>query len=504
MPAELEFATISDFSDLVMYYLPGVLTALAILIVGWLVALLLSSVVRGAVRRTKTGATVAGWLKGEEKSEADEAGRWAGTATFYLVMFFVLIAFFQSIGLTLIADPLQGFLMAIFEYAPRVLGAAVLLLLAWILASLLRMILTRALHALKIDERLGEHLEIDEEKKSSLVQPLGNVVYWLVFLFFLPLILTALDLEGLLLPVQEMFTRVLGYLPQILAAAVILLVGWIGARILQRLIAKATAALGVDRLSDSTGIAPVLGERKLSGLIGLLAYALVLVFTIIAALNALQLEAITAPASNMLEMILLALPAVVAAILVLTVAYLVGKVLSGLVANLLSAAGFDNILQKVGLTQVSTEGRRTPSEIVGILVLVAVMLFAAIEAANLLEFGRLADLISQFTVILGQVAVGVVIFGIGLYLANLAYEVVEATAGPQSTLLARLARVGVLVLAGFMALSQVGVAQDIVVIAFGVLVGAIALTAVIAFGIGGRDLAARELENWINQFKSKE
>lgn len=504
MPQNLEFTTIQDFTDLVMYYLPGVLAALAILIVGWLLALIIAYGVRTAVRKTKVGATLVGWLRGEEKSDASEAGRWAGIATFYLVIFFVLVAFFQSIGLTLIADPLQGFLMAIFQYAPRILGAVVLLLLAWIIASLLKMVITRVFNALKIDERLGEDIEIDEEKKGALVKTLANIVYWLVFVFFLPLILTALNLEGLLVPVQEMFRRILGYLPQILAAVVIMLAGWFGARILQRLVAKATAALGVDKLSENTGVSPVLGERKLSGLIGLLVYALVVVFAIIAALNALQLEYITAPASNMLEMILTALPALLAAALVLTVAYLLGKVLSGLAANILSAAGFDNILKKIGFTQVPPEGRRSPSEIVGMLILISVMLFASIEAANLLDFARLADLISGLIVILAQVAVGVLIFGIGLYLAGVAFEAIQAAGGPKSTLLAKLARISILVLAGFMALNQIGVAEEIIVITFGVLLGTMALTTIIAFGVGGRDLAARELENWIQHIKSKE
>ncbi len=494
-----EFAQLGDW---VVEYLPVALAALATLIVGWLVALILASAVRGAVRKTKAGATLASWLKGEEEGKSEDAERWAGKFTYYLVMFFVLVAFFQVLGLTFIAEPLRGFLTQIFDYAPRLLGAGLLLLLAWLIATILKAVITRLLGAAKLDERLGEQVELDQEKSKSLVQILGNVVYWLVFLFFLPAILTALDLEGLLVPVQDMFVVVLGFLPNILAAVLILLAGWIGARILQRLITKAVAALGIDRVSDSAGVSTFLGEQKLSGLVGILVYALVIIFTIIAALNALALEYITAPASSMLEMILEALPAILAAVLILAIAYMLGKILAGLATNILSAAGFNNILQRLGFTQVSMEGRRSPSEIVGYLVLIAVMLFAAIEAAGLLGFAVLADLISQFTVILAQVAVGVVIFGIGLYLAGVAHEAVSASGGPQAGILARLAKIAILILAGAMALSQMGVAQEIIVIGFGVLVGALALAFVIAVGIGGKDLAARELEELLKRFKS--
>jgi len=494
----------------VVEYLPNALAALAILVVGWLVALILAAAVRSAVRRTKAGATLASWLKGEERGKPEdqnkqnEAERWAGKVIFYLAMFFVLVAFFQFLGFTFIAEPLRGFLNQVFEYAPRLIGAGALLVLAWVIATILKMTIFKLLNAAKIDERLGEEVALEEDKRTSLVQTLANAVYWLVFLFFLPAILTTLALEGLLVPVQNMFVIILSFLPNILAAVVITLGGWIGARILQRLITKLVAALGIDRISDSAGISQVLGEQKLSGLVGILAYAMVIVFVIIAALNALALEAITEPASNMLQMVLEALPAILAAVLVISIAYLVGKILAGLASNILSAAGFDNILKRLGLTQVSLEGKRSPSEIIGFLVLVVVMLFASIEAASLLGFTLLADLIAQFTVILAQVAVGLIIFGIGLYLAGVAHEAVLSSGGPQANILARLAKVSIMILAGAMALSQMGVAQEIIIITFGVLLGTVALIAVIAFGVGGRDLAAREMEQWIKQLKSKE
>lgn len=486
----------------IMDFLPGFVAALAILIIGWLVARVLSSAARRGVNRTKLGETLADWLKGEDDARHMEADKWAGNIVYYLVMFFVLIAFFQSLGLTFIAEPLTGFLNEIFQYLPRIFGAAVLLLVAWIVATLLKMLIIKVLGAAKIDERLGEELE--EEKKGSMVQNLANIVYWLVFLFFLPAILTTLALEGLLVPVQNMLELILSYIPNIFGAAIIILIGWIGARILQRLVVKFLDAVGIDKISDKAGVTEVMGEHKLSGLVGILVYTLVLIFAIIAALNALAVEAITVPASNMLDMILGALPAILAAALVLGIAYLIGKIIAALVTNILAAAGFNNILSKVGLSQVSMEGKKSPSEIVGYLVLVAVMLFAAIEASGLLGFAMVADLISSLLVILAQVAVGVVIFGIGLYLAGVAHETVLASGGPQSNLLARLAKVAIIVLAGFMALSQMGVAEEIIIIGFGILLGAIALTAVVAFGIGGRDLAARELEEWIKNFKSKE
>jgi len=132
------------------------------------------------------------------------------------------------------------------------------------------------------------------------------------------------------------------------------------------------------------------------------------------------------------------------------------------------------------------------------------MLFATIEAARLLGFDLLADLVSQFIVFAGKVLLGVVIFGVGLFLAGLASKTIQASSARQARFLSLAAQVAILTLAGAMALRQMGLAGDIINMAFGLLLGAVAVAAALAFGIGGRDIAARELEGWIKAFKKED
>jgi hypothetical protein len=379
-----------------------------------------------------------------------------------------------------------------------------LLLIAWIVASALRLVISRVLTAAKIDERLGTSAGLEEEERVPLAQTLGNAMYWLVFLLFLPAVLNALELEGLLQPVQGMINQILGFLPNIFAAGLILAIGWFIARIVQQIVTNLLAAIGTDQLSEKVGLASVLGKQRLSGLLGLVVYVLILIPVLVAALNALALEAITQPASNMLNAILKAIPAIFAAALVVVIAYVVGRVVAGLITNLLTGVGFNNILARLGLGKEPGEGERTPSEFVGYLVLVAIMLFAAIEASRILGFVLLADLVAQFTAFAGQVVLGLIIFAIGLYLANLAAKTVQASGVAQAGLLAMAARVSILVLAGAMALRQMGLANEIINLAFGLLLGAIAVATALAFGLGGRELAARELEGWLKSVKSDE
>jgi len=361
---------------------------------------------------------------------------------------------------------------------------------------------TRGLTAAKIDERLSSEAGAGEAP-VSLAKTIGEAVYWLVFLLFLPAILEALGMRGLLLPVQDMLDKVLTFLPNLLAALIILLVGWFIARLVQRIVTNLLAAAGLDRLSHQANLDNVLGKQGLSGLVGLVIYVLILIPVLIAALNALQMSALTQPASNMLNGILAAIPLIFGAILILAIAYVVGRIVSGLVTSVLTAAGFNSVPGRLGLGKMFVEGQRTPSEIVGYLVLVAIVLVAAMEASHVLGLALLATMLEQLTVFLGQVVMGLIIIAIGLYLSNLAAGVINASGIENAGLLAMLARVAILVLAGAMGLRQMGFATEIINLAFALLIGAIAVAVAVAFGLGGRDIAARELESWLASAKSK-
>nr|MBA2448125.1 mechanosensitive ion channel [Chloroflexota bacterium] len=338
--------------------------------------------------------------------------------------------------------------------------------------------------------------------RVSLADTLGDVVYWLVWLLLLPAILGTLALEGILAPVQNLLNEVFGYLPNIFAAILIGVIGWFVARIIRKIDTSLLAAAGVDRLGERVGLSGVMGGQTLSGLIGLVVYVFILVPVMISALNALDIAAITGPATNMLNTFMAAIPNIFAAAVVLAISFVVGRLVAGLVSSLLAGIGFNSLPARLGLGRAATAGTRPPSDVVGSLVLVAVMLFAAIEAARLLGFEALANLMAGFIVLGGQIVLGLIVFAIGLYLANLAAGIVASSGVAQAGLLALLTRVAIMVLAGAMALNQMGLAEEIVNLAFGLLLGAVAVAAALAFGLGGREAAGRQLEQWVQRVKS--
>jgi hypothetical protein len=131
------------------------------------------------------------------------------------------------------------------------------------------------------------------------------------------------------------------------------------------------------------------------------------------------------------------------------------------------------------------------------------MLFASIEALQLLGFSSVALLVTRFTAFAWEVILGLVIFGLGLFLANLAAKTIQASGVAQRKLLSQAAKIAIVILAGAMGMREMGVANEIINLAFGLALGGIALAAALAFGLGGREVAARELNEWIEAAKSK-
>lgn len=494
---------LNQTAQLVAAYLPNLLGGLAILIIGWLIALVAAAITRGVLRRTKLGKRIARWMVGEEKADTFPVGRYLSRGVFYLIMLFVLVAFFQSLGLTPVTEPINNLLNEVFQYLPQLFGAAILLAIAWIVASVLKFVVSRFLTAIKLDERLSEKTDKPEGEALSLSNTLSNVLFWLVLLLFLPAILGALAMEGLMTPVQEMLGKILDFLPNIFIAGIILIIGWFLATIVRRIAENLLEAIGLNRFTEKIGLSKTLGDQKVSALIGLVIYVFILIPVLLAAFNALQLETITSPVSNMLNKILEAVPNIFAAALILILAYVVGRLLAGLVTGILTGFGFNKALEKIGIGKELVPGKQTASEILGSVVLIVIMLFAAIEALDLLGFVGVSQIVIEFTYFAGDVLLGLLLFALGLFLANYIAKKIAASGAAQANLWAPVARIAILFLAASMALNQMGFAAEIINLAFGLLLGAMGLALAIAFGWGGREAAGRYVEEFLQARKTK-
>ena len=467
--------------------LPHILGALGILVIGWLIAV----IVRAGVRRL-LGLLSVNQRIAESTGQTLDVQKGIAVGAFWLIMLLTLLAMFNALGLELISNPFQVMVTQIFGYMPRLLAGTLLLLIAWIVATLLRALVAKVIEKSPWERKLTEQAGMEPMSKN-----VGNVLFWLVILLFIPAILDAYNLQGLLAPVQSMINEVLALLPNIFAAFVIGFVGWLVAKVMRGLVTNLLAAAGADKAGHSAGLDQ---SVHVSRVVGTLVFIFIFIPTLIAALDALQIEAISRPATDMLGRILDSVPHLVAAALILVVTYYVAKFASALVSRLLNGMGFDTLPGKLGLQKVFA-GDLKPSALVGMVIMFFAMLFATVEAANQLQFTQVGVVVTTFIRFGGDILLGAVILVIGFWLAGLVHGLIVRGASDSAQGLARLARLAIIGLVIAMGLRAMGIADDIVNLAFALTFGAIAVAVALSFGLGGREAAGKQMEHWLSQLR---
>lgn len=495
--------------------LPRLLGAVLILFVGWLVAYIAKAIVEGLLNRTNIDNRIASGLTGSDSIKVE---KFISGLVFWTILLITIVAVLDTLQLRVASQPLNAFLGEVGAFLPKLLAAGILLGVAWVVATLVKTLVVNALNALNVDERLNAQQDAtaDSSNQLSIAQTIGTALYWFIFLLFLMPVLDTLGLQQALGPINTLVSEILAILPNILGAVIIGVVGWFAANIIRRIVTNLLATTGIDHLGSRFGLSQTsTSGQSLSSILGTIVYVLILIPVAIAALNTLQIQAISVPAIAMLQQILNAIPLIFTAGAILAVAYFLGRFVSELVTNILTSIGFNNIFSILGLpaparrTTVTAEGEipsatsRTPSEIVGFIAFIGIMLFAAIAAINILNIPALTALVTGITIILGRILAGLVVFAVGLFLANLAFSIITSSGNAQARILGQIARIAIIVLVSAMALQQIGVAPDIVNLAFGLLLGALAVALALSFGLGSRDIAKTQVQQWLNSFKSR-
>ncbi|MDP2015988.1 mechanosensitive ion channel [Hydrogenophaga sp.] len=470
-------------------HIPQLLGALAIFILGWLIAVL----VRAATRKS-LGFIGVNHRFGKLTGTGVDIEGAVALGLFWVVILLTLMAVFNSLNLAIVSGPFSAFATQLFEYAPRLLGGLVLALVGWLVASVVRALTQKLLDKTTLDDKLSEHAGM-----APMSEGLSGALFWLVILLFVPAILGALQMEGLLDPLRSMVTKTLDMLPNAVAAFVIGGVGWIVATVLRNLTAHLSRTAGIDKLGTRAGLAETV---RLSSAIGMLVFIAVFLPSLIAALDALKIEAISRPATDMLGTLMQAVPNIIAASLILVITWLVASFASQLLASLLATLGFDTLPARVGLAHAFE--KTSASRVVGRLVLFFAMLFATVEAAAQLGFNQVSGIVTSFIRFGGDILLGSAILVIGFWLANVAHDAIDRASGARTQGLARIGRYAILALVIAMGLRAMGIADDIVNLAFGLTLGAVAVAVALSFGLGGREAAGKLMDHWLARLRKED
>ncbi|MFT9597023.1 mechanosensitive ion channel [Mesobacillus sp.] len=478
--------------DSILGKLPNVLIALAVLLVGWLVAKLIEKAVYKGLQKTSLDNKLFSNVNNNKYS----AEKIISKIVYILILVFVFIMFLNILDLYVLTEPLVGMFSTIAAAIPNILKAGLILLFAWLIASALKFLIQKGGKTLGVHEKLSKYkLTDDNQQTTNAVDKVANIVFYLVLLMALPAVLSALNLHGVSEPFENMVEGILSFIPKLFAAALILLVGYFVAKIVRDILTNFLQSIGTEKLVQRFGLSRLFEGTSLSRVIGTIAFVLILIPTVIAALERLDVEGISEPAIAMLNDILTMIPNIVVAIILVMIGLWLGKWLKKFTTDLLRRIGFDSYFKGMGVAGTAKRPNSlSVSEIVGYIVQVIVFLLFVAEALNVVNLDFFVDLARGVIAYLPHVIAAIVILGVGLWLGGLAKKVLSSILqGDSSNVLATVAKYAIITIAVFMALDQLGVAPAIVNAAFILTLGGLALAFGLAFGLGGKNFASKYL-----------
>lgn len=366
-----------------------------------------------------------------------------------------------------------------------VIKAVLLLLLAFITAAVVKSLVVKLFTKTKLNTLMKQNDSINGKETS--VEFIGKLVHLLVFLLFVPGIFESLGMKEVSSPILNLLNTLWGYLPNILAAVLILWVGFFIARLVRELLVPVFSRLKIDTLQEKAGI-QVSDTGRLSGTLAYIIYVLILIPVIIAALQVLNIEAVSAPAIQMLNTIFNFIPNTLAALVIVITGCMVAKFSGNIVESLIASAGFDKKLQE---HLEEKENGFILSKVIGRTVHIIMVVFFIVESFSVLRLSVLTNI--------GNAIIGYMPYIMASALILLICYICDGLTGKallkgNHTVLSMVSRIAIYTVGIFMVFSELGIAKEIVNAAFILIIAALAAAFAISFGIGGRDFAGKALK----------
>ncbi len=372
---------------------------------------------------------------------------------------------------------------------PGVIGALLVLVIGWLIAIVFKKLIYMLLHKFELDKKVNK----PGESKLKIEKGLSKLVFYLVMFYVLLLVLNIMGIQDALAPLNDMLRELMAFLPNLIAAIIIIIVGYVIAKI----VSEAVGLIGASLENMATKI----GMKDKSSIVSLakqIIFIFIFIPILIVALDALQMEAISNPATEMLATFLSAIPKIIGAAIVFLVFYLVAKFIVPIIKDLLKNLGFDTFPQKMGITNIIGE-KSSLSNIVGNLVFFFIIFAGLISTIEMIELNLLSVVLTKLLEITGQIFFGLIILALGFFVSKLVYKALSSAEGTKG--IAGISQFATLIIFLAIGLRSMGIANDIVNLAFGLIFGAVAVAIALSFGLGGREAAGKQMDHILKKFR---
>jgi hypothetical protein len=471
--------------DVSLQMLTPYLTGLLLFILGFLLINLLASLISSAAVRlpylsNKNPRTVRETTSGLVK--------WTG-----LVVLITLLLDF--VGLSGTASPIIGFFSKILDYLPNVLAGAALVALGLFLAKMAQRLTESWLMGMGLDAKLNANMPAGNTP-VSLARPLAQAVMLLVLLPFLSAVLSALSLTSILEPVNHLMGSMIGFVPNLMGALIVVGLGYLVANIARNVSTNAIAASfgALQSKMQVEAFRPILTPET-AAILGQIIFAIIFLPLVVQGIDLLGIETISQPTKQLVSRVVSVVPNLLAGSFFLAIAVAIAAFVKQLIQPVLDSDALKSFAERVSGTTLTEQAQHNLATTLSQGVFVAILALSASQVLQLFGLGELSQLADQLIRFGGHIVVGLVVFVLGMVLANLAVAFIRSTQGYTGTanLVANISRGVILFLFGAMALRQMGIANEIIEVGFTLLLGAVAVAFALAVGLGGKEVAAKKL-----------
>ena len=394
----------------------------------------------------------------------------------------------------------------LMNWGPKVLIAILILVATWIVARAVKWVIQKTVSR---TPALQKHTPGNQHE--TIGHQIGTIAKLIIWLVGIMAALQFLGIGQILAPINALTLDIFNFLPRLIGAGLIFFIGLIVARIVRQLVETVISAANVEGLLVKTGVVdnasstmtgaaatgrtvPSPQKASIARALGILVFALIIFPVAIAALQVLGIESISGPLTALLNQILAAIPRIITAALWILIAYVAGRFVKTLLEAVLGATRIDDALRSTGVVPAST----SPSRVFANIAMVAIILLASIEAAKQLGGGTIAIFLAQVTELGGKVIFGTLIIVVGVFLARILANLVGSGTG-EGSYAQTIVRYAIIALFTAIGLTFMGLADQIVMMAFGLILGAAAVATALSFGLGGREAAGRIADHWADQ-----
>jgi len=397
-----------------------------------------------------------------------------------------------------VGNTLQRGFNQFIDFLPQLLMGIILVLVAWVVATLVKKAIVKGLEATGLADKLRNWgAANDQDEGRSMISAIGNIGYFLVWVLFLPGIFSVFGLDAIGRPITNMIDTALAFLPNIIGAIIILLLGFYAAKFVKNLVYNIAVAANLDRFlnkltgsgADTDSESVQENKHTIANVLANIVYILILIPIILAALDVLNIDTIAQPISDVLNTILQAIPNILVAVVLLAVGMALAKFAGDILTDLLRGTGFNkysSYLKRSSNIDIDL------AKLVGQVVAFLIGLFFLVEALNVLNLAMLNGIIAAIIAYLPNVLFAAIIIGLAFIGGSMLASSIRKATG--SKVAGAAVQYIIIAFGIFMALNQLNFATTIVNTAFMFVMGALAVGFALAFGLGGRDFARKQLE----------